>query len=277
MSEWNDSQNAMLQYYDGDYPSGEHGQVPGNFDEVTRYQGLMHDVARYRELVKETRGPVLELCCGTGRVAIPLARDGHHVTGVDLSKELLRQFRGNVERTDPSLHDRIMLVEQDVTRLAIEKKKFRTAIIAFNSLLCIPKFEDQQRVLRNVFEHLADDGVFVLDIVSPLKLPVHGDPVAKAFFTRKSPHTGNRYTRFAMLDPFDERHMQRLHGWYDEILPDGTVRRSLYATYWRPIYRFEIELMLQRAGFAIVSLEGGHLKETYTAQSSRMFIQARKG
>lgn len=276
MTEWNDSDNAMLHYYDGDYPSGEHGQIPQNFDEITRYQGLMHDVGRYRELVKETGGPVLELCSGTGRVAIPLARDGHHVTGVDLSTELLRQCRCNVERTDPGLLERITLVEQNVIALSLGGRKFRTAIIAFNSLLCIPDFDDQLRVLRNVFEHLEDDGVLIVDIVNPLKLMPQGDPVSKPFFTRKNPHTGNRYTRFAMVDPFNDRHVQRLHGWYDEILPDGAIRRSVYATYWRPIYRFEIELMMQKAGFAVVAVEGGHLKEPYSAQSPRMFIQAKK-
>jgi hypothetical protein len=46
--------------------------------------------------------------------------------------------------------------------------------------------------------------------------------------------------------------------------------------HWRPIFRFEIELMLKQAGFEIISIEGGHLKEAYAALSPRMFIQARK-
>jgi hypothetical protein len=67
-----------------------------------------------------------------------------------------------------------------------------------------------------------------------------------------------------------------LYGWYDEIEQDGTLKRKHYSLHWRPIFRFEIELMLRVAGFRIEKLEGGHLKETFTAQSPRMFIHARK-
>ena len=60
-------------------------------------QGLAFDIARYREIVRACGGPVLELCCGTGRIAIPIARDGYHVVGVDVSTGMLGQFRENLQ------------------------------------------------------------------------------------------------------------------------------------------------------------------------------------
>lgn len=78
------------------------------------------------------------------------------------------------------------------------------------------------------------------------------------------------------MGPFDENQKQWLHGWYDEVDADGSVRRKFYSLYWRPVFRFELELMLRQAGFEVVSIEGGHQRERYTAQSARMFIQARK-
>ncbi|HSE40124.1 MAG TPA: hypothetical protein VLH08_05110, partial [Acidobacteriota bacterium] len=95
-------------------------------------------------------------------------------------------------------------------------------------------------------------------------------------FTRKNRITGNTYTRFAMMGAFDADQKQRLYGWYDEIFPDGTVKRQHYSLFWRPIFRFEIELMLRDAGFELISIEGGHRKEPFTAQSPRMFIVAGK-
>ena len=271
-----DSTSSIVHYYDGDFPSSEFSLYPENFDEVTVYQGLAFDVARYRELASATGGPVLELCCGTGRVAIPLAREGFEVTGVDIASGMLEQFAANLARESDGVRARTRLVHQDATRLALEERNFRLAVIAFNSLLCITDFRGQLDALRAAADHLAPGGLLALDIVNPLRLKLHGDDTPRPFFTRRNPHNGNTYTRFAMVDAFDENHRQRLHGWYDEVDAGGVVRRRGYSVYWRPIFRFEVELMLERAGFELLAIEGGHSREPYTAQIPRMFIQARR-
>jgi SAM-dependent methyltransferase len=271
-----DQTNSSVYYYDGDYPSPELSLFPENFDEVTKFQGLAFDLARYREIAAEQGGPVLELCCGTGRVSIPLARDGFEVTGVDISTGMLEQFAANLEREEATVAARIKTVRQDITRLALEERAFRLAILAFNSLLCIPDFALQCEALTAVSRHLAQDGLLLIDIVNPLNLKIQGDTVPRPFFTRRNPHNGNTYTRFAMMDAFDENHRQRLYGWYDEMDSEGRVSRQHYSVHWRPIFRFEIELMLKAARLELVQIEGGHTREPYTAQSPRMFIQARK-
>jgi ubiquinone/menaquinone biosynthesis C-methylase UbiE len=276
MNENSDLYHPAVHYYDSDYPSSEFSVYPENFDEITKYQGLAFDVARYKEIASETNGRILELCCGTGRVAIPLAREGFEVMAVDISEGMLAQFASNLEREEPSVSDRIKTVQQDIVQLALEERNFSIAIIAFNSLLLVLDFQNQCRALRAVAKHMLKEGLLILDIVNPLNLKLQGDPIPKPFFTRKNPHNGNTYTRFAMLDPFDENHKQRLHGYYDEVDGDGGVKRQYYSMHWRPIFRFEIELMLKQAGFEIISIEGGHLKEAYAALSPRMFIQARK-
>ncbi|HEY4490805.1 MAG TPA: hypothetical protein VI958_02350, partial [Acidobacteriota bacterium] len=76
--------DPSIYYYDSDYPSPFDTLFPENFDSVTEFQGLAFDIERYRLHVRQFGGPVLELCCGTGRVAIPIARDGFEITGVDI-------------------------------------------------------------------------------------------------------------------------------------------------------------------------------------------------
>lgn len=44
-----------------------------------------------------TGGPVLELACGTGRLSVPLALDGHEVVGLDVSAAMLRAARRKAE------------------------------------------------------------------------------------------------------------------------------------------------------------------------------------
>src|SRR5262249_56343670 len=120
------SDHPSIHYYDSDYPSPD-GAYPENFDSTTEYQGLAHDLARYREIAAKTGGPILELCCGTGRVAIPLAQDGHHVTAVDISAAMLAQFRAK------EISDRLAILEQDVTNFSLEIQNFFLPIFAFNS------------------------------------------------------------------------------------------------------------------------------------------------
>ena len=269
--------DPAIHYYDGDYPSSDWSEYSENFDSTTEFQGIAHDVPRYEELAKEHGSPILELCCGTGRVSLPLAHRGFSVVGVDICAAMLDRFRENLHRRPPDARKRVDLVHSDVCELSLGRSDFPLAIVPFNSLLCIPDFGAQRRALRSIAQHLAPGGHLILDLVNPLALKIQGDPVPKPFFTRKNPHTGNTYTRFAMCDPFDDDHRQRLHGWYDEVdQRDGTVKRTSYALHWRPIFRFEIELMLKESGLSIVTLEGGHRREPYTAKSDRMFVVARK-
>jgi ubiquinone/menaquinone biosynthesis C-methylase UbiE len=273
----NTNQNdPTIYYYDADYPSPHSSIYPENFDEITNYQGLAHDIARYKEIAETQGKAVLEVCCGSGRVAIPLAKSGFAVTAVDISEGLLDQFKKKLSCESAEVRTKVKLVHQDATTLNLETKNFDSVIVAFNSLLCIPDFEGQCKTLSAIANHLSPKGKLMLDIVNPLLLKFDGDATPKAFYTRRNPHNGNTFTRFSMRGAFDENHRQKLYGWYDEILPDGAVARQHYSMYWRPIFRFEIELMLSQAGLKIALLEGGHNKETFTAQSPHMFIQAIK-
>jgi SAM-dependent methyltransferase len=270
MSEWTSESNAMLEYYDADFPSGEHGLFPENFDAVTEYQGLARDVDRYRELARETGGPILEIGCGTGRVALALSRAGFEVTGVDFSRPLLAQLGENARRGG----GKVDVVEMDATRLDLGERRYRLAILAFNSLACIPDFDGQRAVLAGVARHLAPGGVLAVDMVNPLVLDRDGNAVPRPFFTRRHPRTGRTYTRFAMTGPMDAQHRQRLYGYYDELSEAGAVTRRTYETFWRPVGRYELELMLREAGLFVRAVEGGHGKERYTASSPRAFVTA---
>ena len=124
--------HPSVQYYDGDYPSPDSSPFPENFDEVTAGQGLVHDTARYKEIAAEAGGPVLELCCGTGRVAIPLARAGFDVTAVDISEGLISQFKKKLSLETGPVQRKVKIIQQDITQLSLEQLEFKTIIVAFN-------------------------------------------------------------------------------------------------------------------------------------------------
>ncbi len=272
---WLNEASAINRFYDSDFPSEHFSTYPENFDAITDIQGIRYDVERYLKIARRTGAPVLELCCGTGRVALPLGAAGFDVVAVDNSTELMRQFRRKLT-TMPTLRDsNIELVQQDVTQLDLNGKTFPLVIVAFNSLLCIPDFEQQIRVLRSVATHMTTDSLLVLDLINPVRVSSLGNSNPQLFFTRREPSTGRLYSRFAGATPFDASQCQTLFGWYDEVDENGCVRRMHYSVDWRLIYRFEIQLMLEACGLKIVRIEGGHSGEEFRANSERLFVHAK--
>ncbi|MCW5803568.1 MAG: class I SAM-dependent methyltransferase [Deltaproteobacteria bacterium] len=267
--------DATFYYYESDYPSATLGRYPENFDAITKFQGIAHDVARYEEIASRGASSILELCCGSGRVAIPLARRGYPVVAVDIAGPMLARFKQHLAIEPHDVSERIELVQADVTSLSLNRS-FDVVLCAFNSLLLMPELEAQLSVLKVARAHLARTGTFALDVVNPLALKIEGNPVPTPFFTRRNPQTGNMYTRFAMSGPFDAEHRQRMFGYYDELDANGIVHRRPYSFVWRPLFRFELELMLRSAGLSIATLEAGHQHEPFaSALSPRMFIEAR--
>jgi SAM-dependent methyltransferase len=80
------------------------------------HRTLVADIDLYLDLLHEARvrGPVLELACGSGRVAAPLALAGHRVTGLDLSAGMLRRARARRRTLPPEAAARLRFSRQDM-------------------------------------------------------------------------------------------------------------------------------------------------------------------
>ena len=76
------------------------------------------DVDFYEGLARATRGPVLELACGTGRIALPLAERGLDITGVDASDGMLAIAERKSAALPVAARQRLTLVSLDMSELA---------------------------------------------------------------------------------------------------------------------------------------------------------------
>src|SRR5579872_1344764 len=77
------------------------------------YRRRRDDVRFYRTLADERGGPVLDLGCGTGRLLLPLLRDGHVVVGLDRSGPMLARAAARVGRLGASARGRALLLRAD--------------------------------------------------------------------------------------------------------------------------------------------------------------------
>jgi hypothetical protein len=113
----------------------------------------------------------------------------------------------------------------------------------------------------------------VIDIVNPFVTDIFGKE-PEPFFTRRNRNNGNWYTRFAATEPLDINQCQTVYGWYDERTAEGIINRKPYHLQWRLLFRYEIQLMLEKAGFSISKISGGNNDEPLHANSLKMFIEA---
>ena len=124
------------------------------------------DLDLYLALANRADGPILELAVGSGRLAVPLAAAGHHVTGIDLDPAMLDRARTRSGGTAGS--DRLTLIQADIVGLALDgDPRFGLAFIALNSLLLLPTRGAQRAALRAMADHLAPGGLAVVDIWLP--------------------------------------------------------------------------------------------------------------
>ena len=129
------------------------------WDEV-EHGSYRADLPLWAELAAE-RGPVLELGCGTGRVALHLARLGHEVWALDHDPELTRALRGRA--ADEGLAVRAL--EADV--VSFELDAAFGLILAPMQLVQLLDTAGRAALFERVRVHLAPDGLFGAALVDP--------------------------------------------------------------------------------------------------------------
>lgn len=106
---------------------------------------------------------VLDLACGTGRISIAFAEHGFDVVGLDLSDAMLAQFQKKKTRLPPEVRDRLVIVKGDMADFNLGRK-FPLIVLLWRSFQCLLTEREQRGCLRCVYEHLAENGVFIMDV-----------------------------------------------------------------------------------------------------------------
>lgn len=268
--------DGAFRFYDGDYPSLEIG-VAGA-DEVRRLAaiGLLGDVPFYRTLAVESGGPVLEIGCGTGRLAIPMARAGVAVWAVDSAPAMLAQLAAKLAREPAAVRDRIAVVHGDAVALDLpDRGRFALAILPFNVAMLVADAGQRRRLLAAVVSHLAPGGRLALDVMNPLALDTTADTKGVPSEPRFNPLTATTYIKMSLADAVDGDGVQRVYGWYGELRPDGGVTLTEYGFRWRMIGRDEVEAMLAEAGLTVERVSGDFEGTPWTPDSRRIVVTAK--
>jgi SAM-dependent methyltransferase len=111
------------------------------------------DVAFYGHLARELGGGVLELACGTGRIALALAEAGLEVTGVDISAGMLSVARRKAAARPLSVQQRLSFIQQDMSKLNLSRR-FGFAFVPARSFQHLLTIDRQRQALEGIHHPL---------------------------------------------------------------------------------------------------------------------------
>lgn len=248
------------------------------FDPFVRFYDLFYgsrddDLQMYRDFALAADGPVLELGCGTGRVLIPLARDGHQVTGLDVSAAMLAAVRAKVDAAH--LEDRVTLVQGDMRDFDLTAR-FGLAFIPINTFMHCYDTHQQLACLRSIHRHLQSGGGLIVDVYHPdLQALLESDGRLVSEGAMFDPETGHTIQRFYTRRLDLATQTQHITFIMDEMDLAGTVRRHVFPLRMRFVYRYEMELLLHIAGYGLEAIHGSYELEPFDSSSERMIFVAR--
>jgi len=228
----------------------------------------------YRELAAEAKsngGAVLEVACGTGRVAMRLVQDGVCVVGLDLSPEML-----DVAREKSVGFQNVRWVLGDMRSFELGET-FELVIIPGHAFQNILTPEDQIACLECIKRHLNPGGTLV----------VHLDHQNISWLGDLRRGKGGVFeTAEQFLHPKTGRQIRTLRAWsyepstqtaiaqtvWEEIGADGQVvdRRETGPIRLHCVFRFEMEHLLARVGFAVEAVYGDFFRQELRDESSEM-------
>lgn len=234
------------------------------------YDGLTEDIDMYRGFAERAGGRVLEIGCGTGRVAIPLAQAGHAVTGVDRSRAMLDLARQKAQAAGVS--DRLTFVEADMRGFDLNAR-FDLAIVPINTFMHNATLDDQLGALSSLRRHLTAQGLLVIDLFNP---DPNGPDDRRLLLQRVRPGAaGQPILQFTTRALDWENQISSVTFIVDEPDERGYIRRTAFPFDMRFLFRNEAELLLRQTGFALENVYGSYDLDAFGEGSSKMILVAR--
>jgi SAM-dependent methyltransferase len=156
---------------------------------------------------------ILELAVGTGRLALPLARRGHAVTGIDISPAMLDVLRSN----DPE--GLVTTVAGDMVD-DLPDGPFDVVLVAYTSLFMLVDPARQAACFAAVAERLGSGGLFVVEAFVPFDPPRPGSDVSLRSMTASS---------VVLSVSTTDAETQRVDGQFIELTDGAPVRLRPYS------------------------------------------------
>jgi ubiquinone/menaquinone biosynthesis C-methylase UbiE len=211
------------------------------------------------DMAKRHGEPILELCCGTGRIGIPLAEAGFQVTGIDISASMLEEGRKRSNQVE--------WIQADVQSFKIHQQ-FSLIIFPLNSLGHLLNLDAVENCLSCVRKHLKPEGRFVIDLENYCNqdnLSYFLQPKTRNLFSIYPDPDGNGTIVVTEEGEFN---------WAEQVLKinfffrvAGQEEETLEKMTLRSYFPQELKALLKLNGFEVEDHFGDYDRTPFTSQS----------
>jgi ubiquinone/menaquinone biosynthesis C-methylase UbiE len=228
------------------------------------------DVPFWCRLAAAQPGPILELGCGTGRIALPVARSGTRLIGIDRSGAMLDRARRRIRRA--RLTHRALLVRGDIRDLPFGRRTaFGCVMAPYGVLQSLTRERDLRATLESVARVLRRGGLFAVDLVPDL-------PRWSEYERRTSLRGRNARGTLTLIesvrqDPrrgltiFDQEYVERR----------GRTRQvHTFSLTFRTVSVPQMARRLEKAGFSIDAVLGDYQGGPWDERADTWVILARR-
>lgn len=208
---------------------------------------------------------LLDVGCGTGEIAIRLANKQFHVTGVDLSEDMLAVAESKLEEHNVQ----VMFLQQDMRELTGFSEPFDVVTICCDSLNYLESEEDVLTTFRAAYDQLKNQGLLIFDVHSLYK--IH-HIFAGATFADQDEDVSFIWNSYLADEPNSVEHDMSFF-----VKQNGMYKRYDELHYQRTFSTDEYKAWLEAASFEVVNIcSDFHFDEKPLSTSERLFFIARK-
>ncbi|WP_307789250.1 class I SAM-dependent DNA methyltransferase [Glycomyces salinus] len=206
-------------------------EVAAGYDDPSSGAFAPEEVEPAADLLAEMAGDgrALEFAIGTGRIALPLARRGVPVSGIDLSSAMVERLRAKPDGKE------IPVVLGDFSNTRLEGA-FSLVYLVFNTIGNLTTQDSQVECFRNAAAHLEPGGRFLIEVGMPelRRLPPGQNAVPFAAGPRKW-----------ALDRYHVATQEMSSNYFD------AETGSFYSIPFRYVWPAELDLMARLAGMRL--------------------------
>ena len=228
------------------------------------------DVQFWQRLAGVADGPVLELGCGTGRITLPVARDGVHVIGIDRSGPMLERAAAKLRRA--KLTRMATLIRGDIRHLPFRRGRFPLVMAPYGILQSLTRERDLAATLDSVARVLPKGGRFGIDLVPDL--PRWSEYAARRTLSGRM----GRATKVSLVESVTQDRARGLTIFDQRYITtrDGARRRHDFSLTFRTLWIRQMTRRLEHAGFRIDVVLGDYRGGPWDARADVWVILAQR-